>query len=183
MKLCAGLFGAFIIVASACVASAQAPTPTPSGTPSIAEICPNVITVGKVGGKNILHKSQASGHLQSTGRSDSCTLIWGSGNYGYPFKRKLPIYDTLGGKLPNSFYAYELGGCPFPARFYTGVTRQSCKGLQDILRRRQGSREAYVKVSDTTCLRIKDLKGRQGSVLNSKPSCRKGVRYGFFGEG
>ncbi len=169
----------FVLFTGLSAASAQTPTPTPAG---IDSICTQVVNVGVGQGRNILHKSQASGHLAATGRARSCSLIYGSGNYSYPSLRKLRIYDSLGGELPNSFYAYELGGCPFPARYYTGVKGQSCARLQATLMARQGTREAYIKIANNKCLHLSDLRGRQGSVVNSKAICRRVPRK-FYGEG
>jgi hypothetical protein len=130
--------------------------PNPGG--SLGAVCTSVSVLAG----NILYKFQASGHLASTDRSNSCSFIYGPGNNGYPRQNTLPLYDGQGNLLAN-FIAYELGGCPYPARWYTSGGGPSCSQIANTAAQRTGNYSGYIGIGGGVCLKVNDLRSRQGS--------------------
>jgi hypothetical protein len=115
---------------------------------------------------NILYKFAASGHLANTERSNSCSLIYGKGNFTYPRgTRRLPLYDCNGTQVAV-LKAYQLGGFPFPARYYTPKS-QTCNKISRQVKSTCGNNVGYIGLNDGVCLKITNLRGRVGGVRKS----------------
>ena len=131
---------------------------TPSG--SLAQVCPKVSVLGG----NMVYKYQASGHLGGTDRASSCSFIYGPGNNSYPRQRILPLYDESGNFLAN-FVAYELGGCPYPARWYT--SGPTCSQIAGSAAQRTGKYSGYIAIGGGLCLKVNDMRVRQGTPASA----------------
>jgi hypothetical protein len=122
----------------------------------LEKVCPKI----QVLGGNILYKYQASGHLANTERGSSCSFIYGPGNNSYPRQTNLPLYDSKGNQL-GTFVAYQLGGCPYPARWYT--RGPSCSQIANSAVAKTKSPAGYIGVGKGLCYKVNNLRGRQGS--------------------
>jgi hypothetical protein len=135
--------------------------------PALAKVCKKIVVLGG----NIVYKFQASGHLARTDRSASCSFIYGPGNCYYTHRSFLPIYDSKGKKV-STFVAYELGGYPYPARWYTHGP--SCSQVANSAKKHSRSYAGFIQLDNKTCLKVNDLRQRQGSPVpaNGAPRCR-----------
>ena len=122
----------------------------------LAAVCPKIQNLSAPA----LYKYSASGHLASSDRARSCSLIYKKGS-SYPRVGSIPMYDA-NGKLLSSFRAYAMGGPIYGARYYTRTP--ACSVIAATAKRRAGKAEGYIKINRTTCLKVGNLYGRQGSV-------------------
>lgn len=121
----------------------------------LAKVCKKVTGFGY----HVLYKFSASGHLATTNRANSCSLIYGPGASA-PSANSLPLYDSSGKKL-NTFRNYARNGF-YKARFYTYGA--SCGSVAAAAKKRTKSSAGYIGVGKGLCLKVKTLYGRQGAA-------------------
>jgi hypothetical protein len=76
----------------------------------------------------------------------------------------LPVYDSNGVQVAQ-FVAYELGGCPYPARWYTASKGPSCAEIAAKIYKSNKNRVAYISAGAGLCYKVNDVRTRQGSPL------------------
>ena len=111
----------------------------------------------------MLYKYQASGHLGSSDRAKSCSLIYGKANQSYPRLRYLPLYN-IKGKLLGTFINYAMGGSIYAARWYTAGAGPSCATIAATAKKQTKSYGGYIGVGSKKCFYVPNLTGRYGSV-------------------
>lgn len=138
------------------------PTATPTATPNpLAAVCKKIIRLRY----HQLYKFQASGHLKGTIWEHSCSFICGPGA-PTPKLNNLKIFDKKGNYL-SAFrcFARRHGndGSTYNGRFYT--LHPTCSKIVRKARQNTGSAQGYIAIGNDTCIKIKNLAGREGSAF------------------
>lgn len=158
-SLCSLIIAGALLV---CINSASAATtvkPTATATPKptgLEKVCRKIFNLSY----HQLYKFQASGHLATTDRANSCSFICGPGSWA-PASNYLPLYDAKG-HLLSSFRNYARNGF-YKARFYTYSPR--CNDIATRAKRaNKGKATGYIGIGKKQCIKINNLYGREGAA-------------------
>lgn len=159
MKKIVSIFLAGILLSTALSSPLPASAATKKST-GLSKVCRKVIPLGY----HVLYKFQASGHLATTDRASSCSMIFGPGS-PTPASHALNLYDKNGKSL-SVFREYTRrhgnDGSFYNARFYT--YSPTCGAIAALAKKRTHSTIAYVQIDNRVCYKLNTLYGRQGAA-------------------